>query len=456
MSHHCRLLARTDPEPRRRPRPDPDDPLSIAECRQLAHATLPLVEEHLPLPRPLGAIYSSQECMAVLLLSDLERTSPEGAARRAHLVRQLAPSGHASFLPSADTSLAALHVLPTAQVEAGLQAALHDQVTHAVAQGVLPADQPLILAGDCHDILTYHRKKPRRVPAKLRPSRALPLAVGTKPELGTTLAYRFLTFQTTRGAPLTVHVDPFLPLESLPAKLTRGLDITEARLSRSIDLLLYDAGAHSNEVLLALQRRGTPFIIRASQNSRIAALLREHAGLCCFVLPDFPVLAKGNRADAPIATTTLVGLKREVLDEVGIDTPHTERDVRWFTFLTHLTPEAGESDRDFALRVVRLYKERWCVETGYRGHEELRGFTHALHYDVRLLQYFLAVILSNVWALQRWKDGETWTKRTVAEFLAFALLFGLHAEGGVARHEVQVSSRAVDPAMALGGGDQET
>lgn len=148
------------------------------------------------------------------------------------------------------------------------------------------------------------------------------------------------------------------------------------------------------------------------------------------VLHNFPVLAQGNRADDPIAAATLVGLKREVLDELGIDTPHTERDVRWFTFLTSLTPEPGESDRDYALRVVRLYKERWSVETGYRGHEELRGFTHALHYDMRLLQYFLAVILSNVWAMQRWRSGKAWTKRGVAEFLAFALLFALHAEGG--------------------------
>ncbi len=456
MSHRCRLLARTASEPRRRPCPDPDNPLSIAECRQLSHATLPLVEAHLPLPRPHGAIYSSQDCMAVLLLSDLERTSPEGAARRAHLVRQLSPSGRASALPSADTSLAALHALPTVRVEAGLQAALQDQVTHAVAQGALPPDQPLLIAADCHDILTYHRKKPRKVPVKPRPSKALPLAVGTKPELGTSLAYRFLTFQTTRGTPLTVHVDPFLPLENLPTKLTKGLDLTEARLGRSIDLLLYDAGAYSNEVILALQRRGTPFIIRAPQNQRIAALLRGHAGLSCFVLHDFPVLAQGNRADDPIAAATLVGLKREVLDELGIDTPHTERDVRWFTFLTSLTPEPGESDRDYALRVVRLYKEGWSVETGYRGHEELRGFTHALHYDMRLLQYFLAVILSNVWAMQRWRSGKAWTKRGVAEFLAFALLFALHAEGGVARHEIQVPTGAVDPAVALGGGDQKT
>lgn len=232
MSHRCRLLARTASAPRRRPCPDPDNPLSIAECRQLS------------------------------------------------------PSGRASALPSADTSLAALHALPTVRGEAGLQAAaLQDQVTHAVAQGALPPDQPLLIAADCHDILTYHRKKPRKVPVKPRPSKALPLAVGTKPELGTSLAYRFLTFQTTRGTPLTVHVDPFLPLENLPTKLTKGLDLTEARLGRSIDLLLYDAGAYSNEVILALQRRGTLFIIRAPQNQRIAALLRGHAGLSCFGAP---------------------------------------------------------------------------------------------------------------------------------------------------------------------------
>ncbi len=437
-----------------RPRRDPNSPLTLAECRQLSHATFPLLESHLILPRPDGAIYSSQDCLAIPLLSDLRRSSPEAAAREAHLLHLLRPSGRARHLPSTDTALAALHALPTEKLHHSLQALHADQIAHAVAEGAIPTDEPLILAGDCHDVLTYH-KKPRRAVGHPRPSQALPKAVGTNPERGTSLAYRYLTLQTTRGPPLTVAATPFLPLERLAPKLRAAIDLSEERLGRKIDLLLYDAAAYSTEVVLMLKGRVPAFIVRAPQNQRVARLLSQHQGLLCFVVRDFAVRLVHDRCDTEKATATLVAVSRDLLDEERIETPHTEKRVKWFTFLTTLAPEPNESEREFALRVARLYKERWDVETGYRGHEELRGFTHALHYDVRMLQYFLAVILSNVWALQRWKSGEAWTKKGLADFLSYALLLGPPGERGVDGDEVQVPPGTIDPTVALGRGHQE-
>ena len=162
-----------------------------------------------------------------------------------------------------------------------------------------------------------------------------------------------------------------------------------------------------------------------------------------------------DRCDTKMAAATLVALSRDLLDEDRIETPHTEKRVMWFTFLTTLAPEPNESEGEFALQVARLYKERWDVETGYRGHEELQGFTHALHYDVRMLQYFLAVILSNVWVLQRWKSGEAWTKKGLANFLSYVLLLGLPGEGDVDGDEVEVAPGPVHPSVALDRGHQE-
>lgn len=437
------------------PRRDPDSPLTVAECRQLSHATFPLLERHLSLPRPDLAAYSSQDRLAIPLLSDLRRSSPEAAEREAHLLHLLRPSGKARHLPSADTALAALHALPTERLHQRLQALHAAQIAQAVTEGAVPSVEPLILAGDCHDILTYH-KKPRRAVGHPRPSQALPKAVGTNPERGTTLAFRYLTLQTTRGPPLTVAVTPFLPLENHATKLRAALDLSEERLGRKVDLLLYDAAAYSNEMILRLKDRVPAFVVRAPQNQRVARLLTQHQGLLCFVVQDFAVRLVHDRCDAKKATATLVAVSRDLLDEEQIETPHTEKRVKWFTFLTTLARKPNESERGFTLRVARLYKERWDVETGSRGHEELRGFTHALHYDVRMLQYFLAVVLSNVWALQRWRSGEAWTKKGLAEFLAYTLLLGLPGERGIDGDEVQVSSRAVHPTVALGRGHQET
>jgi len=437
-------------QPYRRPRPAPDSSLSIAEIRQLAHRAFPLIHRHLQLPRPPTALYSSESCLAIPLLSDLRRTSPEHAAREAHLLVQLSPQGRRFLLPSADTALAALHALGTSPLLAGLQTLLDDQIAHAVPTDAVPAREPLILAGDCHDVRTYHRKHPLQPPSRPRPSRALPLAVGTKPDRGTALAYRFLTLTTTRGAPLTVAARPFLPLERLAPKLAEVLADAERRLSRRPDLLLYDAAAYAIATLRTLESVHLSYIVRVPQNSRMARLCRAHSGLLCYLLPDFEIRDTSGRADAPRARFTLVAVSRDLLDQVRIDLPHTEREVKWFLYATNLTPRPGETEREFALRIALLYKERWDVETGYRGIEELRGFTHALHYDIRLLQFFLAVVLANVWALQRERTGAAWTKAEVALVLYVALLLGLTGEGSVARHELEISSGAVHPSVALG------
>lgn len=439
-----------------RPRPSPDLPLSSNEIRRLAHALFPLLHRHLRLPRPAGALFSSEDCLALPLLSDLQRTSPEHAAREAHLLSQLHRDGRRTAFPSADTALLALHALPAHELLADLQRLLDDQVSHAAPNSAIPRDQPLILAGDCHDIPTYHRKHPRKVPTRPRPSRALPLAVSTQPKNGTTLAYRFLTLTTTRGAPLTVAALPFVPLDQTAPKLLEALADAERRLARRPDLLLYDGAAYGTPTLLALESTRIPFLVRAPQNRRLAALCRQHAGLLCFVLPDFPVRATPDRVDDPQARVTLVAVSRRLLDEARIDVPHTEQSTKWFLYATNLRPRPGESDRQFALRIALLYKERWQVETGYRGIEELRGFTHTLRYDVRLLQFFLAVVLANLWALQRQRTGEAWTKTEVALFLFAALLWEAVDERNMARDELEVSTRPLDPMMALDGGHQET
>lgn len=438
------------PTARPTPRPDPDRPTSLAECRQLGHATIRLLNDHLPLPRPDLALYSSEACLAVPLLSDLLRTSPEQAARHAHLVRQLLPRPSASTrLPSADTALLALHQLPVGQLADRLQALLTTQVVVALRQGAIPSDQPLILAADCHEIPTYHKKRPATV-RHPRTSEALLLAVSTKPDVGTNLAFRFLTFHTTRGAPLTVLAEPVFPLDSLTRGLLEGLDTVERRLGRSVDLFLHDAAAYGSETLAALQRRKTPFIVRAPQNARVARELRQHQGLRAFALTDFPVRLRRDRVEDERVAVTLIAVSRELLEGRGVDLSHTERRIRWFTYATNVRPHPGESETDFALRIALLYSERWDVETSYRQIEEFRGFTHALRYDLRLLQFGLAVILANLWALQRHGSRAAWTEGEVALFLTFGVLFlDVLGQRGVARQELEIPSGPVHPSVPL-------
>ena len=441
-----------EPSAHHRPRPTPKADLTTAECRRLGHATFRLLENHLVLPRPPTVVYSSEACLALLLLADLVRASPEHAAREARVAVQLLPHGKPAHLPSADTAFLALRAISDSDLLAALQDVLDEQIR---TDPPPPPDQPLLLAGDCHDILTYH-KTPKRPPRHPRPSRALRLALRRQPERGTDLAFRFLTFVTTRGTPRTVTADPVLPLEALAPKLTHALDTATHRLGRTPDLLLYDAAAYGSEVVAALHQQRPKFIVRAPQNARIATLLRQSQGLLALALPNFPIRLHPNRADETPVTVTLVAVRRELLDRHDISIPPTDASTKWFVYATNLVPEDGEDEKPFALRVALLYKERWSVETSYRGIEELRGFTHALSYGPRLLLFFLAVILANLWALQRARSGEAWTKAEVALLLRYALLLvGFDAQRGVDGQEVEIPPRPVDPTVPFRRGDQE-
>lgn len=444
------LPRNVDHQPRLLPRPDPTRGLPISECRQLAHELLPFLETHLRFPRPEAALYSSGECLAVPLLADLKNSSPEGAAREAHLLLQFRRGEGSREIPSSDTALRAVHTLSPERLHRDLQGVLDAQIALAREEGCFTSEEPLILAGDCHDIPTFHRKHPRKVAKKPRASKAFALAVRGPEKGGTTYFHRHLTLYTTRGVPLTVAVRPRLPLDELHLEMRTGLDEAERRVGRKADLLLYDGGAFGTPVLGMLQERGSPFIVRAPQHKRIAEILRirEQQGLTSFALRNYTILATTARSGDPGVTVTLVGVSRKLLESVGIDLPKAEERTKWFTFATNLSPEPGESDTEFALRVFLLYSERWDVETSYRQISDALGFTHALDYGVRLLLWFLAVFLTNLWAFQRHRTGQEWKLEELLDYLRAGLL--LLGDATEERQEVPLEKRVQVDAGGVG------
>ena len=172
------------------------------------------------------------------------------------------------------------------------------------------------------------------------------------------------------------------------------------------------------------QERGTPFILRAPQHKRIAGILRirEQQGLPSFARRNYTILATTARSGDPGVTVTRVDVSRKFLESAGIDRPKAEERTQWVPFATNLSPEPGESDTEFALRVFLLSSERWDVETSYRQIPDALGFTHALDYGVRLLLWFLAVFLTNRWALQRHRTGQEWKREELLDHLRAGLL----------------------------------
>ena len=52
-----------------------------------------------------------------------------------------------------------------------------------------------------------------------------------------------------------------------------------------------------------------------------------------------------------------------------------------------------------SLSILRIFKKRWGIETGYRMIRKLLARTISGRYTIRLLYFFLAVLLYNFWVI---------------------------------------------------------
>ena len=49
--------------------------------------------------------------------------------------------------------------------------------------------------------------------------------------------------------------------------------------------------------------------------------------------------------------------------------------------------------------ILKMYRKRWGIETGYRIIRKFLARTTSKRYNVRLLYFYLAIVLYNIWVL---------------------------------------------------------
>ena len=215
------------------------------------------------------------------------------------------------------------------------------------------------------------------------------MVVGTKPET-TPWAHKFITLCSCDTAH-TLDTEPQLPLRQLPALVGGTLERTETALNRKTDILLWDAPVYSAEFVAMMRKGDTHFVVRAPKNNVVKKWLKTLRGTYGGALWH---CLDGN-AEAPV---NLIAISTALLKRNGTRMVLVDKKEKWVTLATDMEQFAGEESLDYLLRIARLYKRRWHVETSYRCIEEFHGRTHPLHYQVSYLLFALAVLLYNIWA----------------------------------------------------------
>ncbi len=228
---------------------------------------------------------------------------------------------------------------------------VNQQIIHEMKKkGALA--KPLILAVDWHDEMYYGDPKTEGI-------------VGAMPKQGSCLAYRFATISVLlNGERLTLAAVPMLD-RCILWHAKRLLD-SVFELGLSIELLLFDRGYFSTELINYLNQTGIKFIMHMPWHKE--------------------PLKPGT--DMLYTTTSH---KHKVVEQASFRVVAVEHKGKVLVFATNTS---------FRRRKLhRLFRKRWGIETSYRLIGMFLAKTTSKLYVIRRLYFFLAVVLYNLWVL---------------------------------------------------------
>jgi hypothetical protein len=212
--------------------------------------------------------------------------------------------------------------------------------------------KPLTLAIDWHDIMYYGNPNVEGV-------------VGAMPKNGSCLAYRFATASVLlNGQRMTLAVAPMHDRSAL-GHVKNLLNCT-ADLGLKVKLLLFDRGYYSIDLIRYLDGCGLKYIIHIPWHGKPlgAGVDRLHT------------TTTRKKKMGEQATFRLVTVRQK--GKLLIFATNTSLGRRW---------------------VRRMFRRRWGIETSYRLIGLFLAKTTSRLYRLRLLYFFLAVLLYNLWVV---------------------------------------------------------
>jgi putative transposase len=207
-----------------------------------------------------------------------------------------------------------------------------------------------------------------------------PMVVGTKPEKGTTWAYKFATITVVvAGFRVTLKTLSKSQFDSIP-KLVEEL-ITYARRKISIGTVYMDREFFNVPCILTLEKLGVKYLMPATANSKIDRLIKENEPN---TVMDYDMYSTSARRGVYHETVKfklcIVQSNKNPDKKVGFATnlDVTEKNVK---------------------SVCDRYAKRWGIETGFRVQDAFLVRTTSKNYTVRLFYFLFSVCLYNLWVL---------------------------------------------------------
>ncbi|MGA2122501.1 MAG: transposase [Methanoregula sp.] len=296
--------------------------------------------------------YSYNDFFKLLTFAGINNGCAEGSANNLNFLSD-------EECPNGDTLLYHLKKFTTIELLESYEKITDQIISMAKNRGLL--NGPVDCAIDFTDELYYGDRKD-------------PMVVGTKPQKGTSKAFRFATITIIEDeCRLTIRALPVgkdTPKHEVVADLVK---YTQERIE--IGVLCVDRGFYSVDVFTTLNNLGVKYLIPAVQNPKN---VREMRGL--YPPQILPITIKSVSSDNKSVTANLVMVLDIDMEKRG--------------FVTNM-----DLDRKRTRQLSKLYSKRWGIETSYRVKKDFRPKTTSKNYIIRLFYFLFSVALYNLWEL---------------------------------------------------------
>jgi len=258
---------------------------------------------------------------------------------------------------------------------------------------------PLPVAVDLHDIMYYGDHD------------NTPMVIGTKHTDGSNYAFKYLTASVlVDGQRLVVAV---LPLESvkkdIPSCTVEIIQKLRVKLKVRIRYLVFDGGFFSIVILRLLEQSKLRYIVRMPQTNKTKKMRLWH----------------GRRF-----TYRTSGHHRKKSEQISFEVAVVYDETKGYKYLfatnipSYYRPET----------ILKLFKKRWGIETGYRMSNQFLIKTTSKNYIIRLFYYLFACLVYNAWVMYNSRRSAKETSIGVIQMKIIILIgliwSGLYASEG--------------------------
>jgi putative transposase len=295
--------------------------------------------------------YSYNDFFKLLTYAGINNGCAEGSANNLNFYSE-------DGCPNGDTLLYHLKKFDTSELLESYEKITDQIISMAKNRGLL--NSPVDCAIDFTDELYYG-------------DRHDPMVVGTKPQKGTSKAFRFATLTIIeKDCRITIRV---LPVNENTSKHDVVADLVKYAQERiEIGVLCIDRGFYSVNVFKTLNSLGVKYVILAVLNPRNVWNMRGQQPPKII-----PITIGGDKGKMSVSANLVV-----VLD----------KDMEKRGFVTNM-----DLDRMHTRKLSALYSKRWGIETSYRVKKDFRPKTTSKNYVIRLFYFLFSVCLYNLWEL---------------------------------------------------------